>query len=166
MCLLCPPLGKEFLSPSKLTKKNTSRWRWKKKKGKKKRNMAIIFWEALCFFLFVFPLKKKAQFDSRTWQLSIFCTKNCSRSYGFSLLQSQFFPTLPSLSLCLNSPSYESHRTIFTGLGAKSQVMTGYLPLPKPWTLKLTKICIFFDEMIHSFTCTFFAPVCYHMVWD
>ena len=171
MCLLCPPLGKEFLSPSKLTKKNTSRWRWKKKKTKKGKEKYgnYLLGSPLCFCLFVFSLKKKAQFDSRTWQLSIFCTKNCSRSNGSCLLHSQFLPTLPplpSLSLCLNSPSYESHRTIFTGLGAKSQVMTGYLPLPKPWTLKLTKICIFFDEIIHTFTCTFFAPVCYHMVWD
>ena len=109
----------------------------------------------------LFLHKRKVQFDSRTWQLSIFRTKNCSRSYGSSLLHSQFFPTLPpspplpSLSLCLNSPPYESHRTIFTDLGAKSQVMTGYLPLPKPWTLKLTKICIFFDEMIRSFRCKY-----------
>ena len=144
----------------------------KKKERKEKRNMAIIFWLALRFLfcLFVFSRKKKAQIDNRAWQRSIFRTKNCSRSYGCSLLHSQFLPTLPpplpSLSLCLNSPFNESHRTIFTDLGAKSQVMTGYLPLPKPWTLKLTKICIFFDEIIHIFTCTFFASVCYHMVRD
>ena len=144
----------------------------KKKERKEKRNMEIIFWLALRFLfcLFVFSRKKKAQIDNRARQLSIFRTKNCLRSYGCSLLHSQFLPTLPpplpSLSLCLNFPFNESHRTIFTDLGAKSQVMTGYLPLPKPWTLKLTKICIFFDEMIHSFTCAFFAPVCYHIVWD
>ena len=132
----------------------------KKKERKEKRNMAIIFWLALRFLfcLFVFSRKKKAQIDNRAWQRSIFRTKNCSRSYGCSLLHSQFLPTLPPPPLPFplsKLPPYESHRTIFTDLGAKSQVMTGYLPLPKPWTLKLTKICIFFDEMIRSFRCKF-----------
>ena len=45
----------------------------------------------------LFLHKRKVQFDSRTWQLSIFRPKNCSRSYGSSLLHSQFFPTLPPL---------------------------------------------------------------------
>ena len=46
----------------------------------------------------LFLHKKKAQYDSRTWQRSIFRTKNCSRTYRSSLLHSQFF--FPFLVMC------------------------------------------------------------------
>ena len=132
--------------------------------------MAIIFWVALCVFVCLsFRLRKRPNLTVELDSSAFFAQRivyAVTDLLSFILNSFQPSPPLPSLSLCLNSPSYESHRTIFTGLGAKSQVMTGYLPLPKPWTLKLTKICILFDEIIHKFTCTFFAPVCYHMVWD
>ena len=120
--------------------------------------MAIILWVALCFCIRERPnltveLDSSAFFAQRIVHAVTDLLSFILNSFQPSPLLPS--PPLPSLSICPNSPSYESHRTIFTDLGAKSQVMTGYLPLPKPWTLKLTKICIFFDEMIRSFRCKF-----------
>ena len=142
----------------------------KKKRKEKEKYGNYLLGSPLFFFCLSFRLRKRPNLTVELDSSAFFAQRivhAVTDLLSFNLNSFQPSPPpLPSLSLCLNSPSYESHRTIFTGLGAKSQVMTGYLPLPKPWTLKLTKICIFFDEMIHSFTCTFFAPVCYHMVWD
>ena len=131
--------------------------------------MAIIFWVALCVFVCLsFRLRKRPNLTVKL-DISAFFAQRIVHAVTdlLSFILNSFQPPPPPLPFPLSKlPSYESHRTIFTDLGAKSQVMTGYLPLPKPWTLKLTKICIFFDEIIHTFTCTFLAPVCYHMVWD
>ena len=109
LCLLCPPLGKEFLSLSKLTKKNTSRWRWKTKtKTEKYGNYLlgspwfVLFFLFVCFFAFekgpIWQSNMTAQLflhKELFTQLPIF-------SPSFSIPSNP--PPLPSLSLCLNSP--------------------------------------------------------------